>query len=186
MDKHIQQQPGQNQQVVNLESDGIGITERTDDENFNDSFQNEDSNNQQHGNNMGGDTGYAMGSQVSGGANSLQHQLQQNQYTMNASHSPTTLHNSGLQSSSYPYVDRLKTTERNPLTMSDNTTIERGDLNFMGGAYHGQEGAYNGQEQAYHINEVDQEIEESQQNLACSYDQPQHDNAEPGQGNPLN
>jgi hypothetical protein len=74
MDKGILQQPGLNQQVVNLESDGIGITERTDDENFNDSFKNEDSNNQ-NGNNHGGDTGYAMGSHVSGDANSLQHQL---------------------------------------------------------------------------------------------------------------
>lgn len=93
---------------------------------------------------------------------------------MNASHSPTTFHNSGLQSSGYPYVDRLKTTERNPLTMSDNTTIERSDLNYVGGAYHGQEGAYhgqeghyNGQEGAYHAQD---QIDEAQ--MACSYDQP--------------
>ena len=69
----------------------------------------------------------------------MQEQLQQNQNAMNASHSPTTLQHSGLQSSGYPYVDRLKTTERNPLTMSENTTIERNDMNFAGGAYQAHE-----------------------------------------------
>jgi hypothetical protein len=53
---------------------------------------------------------------------------------MGASHSPTTLQHSGLQSSGYPYADRLKTTERNPLTMSENTTLEKSDGHFRAGA----------------------------------------------------
>lgn len=75
--------------------------------------------------------------------------------------------------------------------MSDNTTIERSDLNFIGNAYHGQEGAYHGQDGnymgqdgAYHTQEGDAD---ENQPLACSYDQPQHENGENGnQGNPLN
>lgn len=85
---------------------------------------------------------------------------------MNASHSPTTLQHSGLQQSSgYPYVDRLKTTERNPLTMSENTTLEKSEgHNFMGGA-----GAYPGP------GDVEPNDESQTQMMACSYDQPQQE-----------
>lgn len=42
MDKHIEQQPGAQNKVVSLNTDPNGITERTDDDNFNESFQNDE------------------------------------------------------------------------------------------------------------------------------------------------
>ena len=175
MDNHIQQLPGQNQ-VVNLDDSEqrIGITERTDDEHFNDSFQNEETvgaNNTAA--NQGGGTGYTSGDGRVAGSSTLQQQMQQNQNLTNASHSPTTLQHSGLQSSGYPYVDRLRTTERNPLTMSEGTTIERGDHNF--GAFQGQE-----------VEPNPATDESSAQLLACSYDQPQEGHDNQNQGNALN
>lgn len=123
MDKHIQQQPGQNQ-YVNLESDCLGMTERSD-PNLNDSFQNDDAAAKNDQNNMGHTGGgYPIGTQGSAMMSTQQYQL--NTQYMHASHSPTTL--------GYPYADRLKTTDINPLTMSENTLLEKNENNFMHGS----------------------------------------------------
>ena len=57
---------------------------------------------------------------------------------MQQSNSPTTLqhqHSGGMHSTGYPYDDRFKTTDINPLTMSEKTTLEKSDNNFIGGGH---------------------------------------------------
>lgn len=61
MDKHIEQLPGQQNKVVSLNTDPNDITERTDDDNFNESFQNDDIVGGPEHQNLGGGTGYAAG-----------------------------------------------------------------------------------------------------------------------------
>ena len=40
-----------------------------------------------------------------------------------------------MHSTGYPYDDRFKTTDINPLTMSEKTTLEKSDNNFIGGGH---------------------------------------------------